>query len=82
VLGGGDVAPKCFEAGVEGIGRRAEQFVEASVDEATRSLAGVRVVGIVTGGAGVLDLRDGAVYAKGLVERAGDDRLESPAFRA
>ncbi|MFF1796526.1 hypothetical protein ACFVXQ_20280 [Kitasatospora sp. NPDC058263] len=79
VLGGGDVVPKGFEAGVEGIGRRAEQFVEAPVDETARALARVRVIGIVAGGTGMPDLRGGAVHAKGLAERAGDNRRDVPA---
>jgi hypothetical protein len=70
VLGGGDVVPQGFETRMEGIGRRAQEFVEVPVDEAASAVAGVRVVGIVAGRAGVPDLRGGAVRAKGLVESA------------
>jgi hypothetical protein len=82
VLGSGDVVPEGFEAGVKGIGRGTQQFVEASVDEAASALAGVRVVGIGAGGTGVPDLGCGAVRAKRLGEGAGDDRRESSAGRA
>ncbi|KWT63817.1 hypothetical protein ADL21_00145 [Streptomyces albus subsp. albus] len=82
VLGGGDVVPQGFETGVEGIGRRAQELVEAPVDETASALARVRVVGIAAGGAGMPDLRDGAVRAKGLVESAGDDRRDAAAGRA
>jgi hypothetical protein len=81
VLGGGDVVPQGFETRMESIGRRAQEFAQAPVDEAASALAGVRVVRIVAGGAGVPDLRGGAVLAKGLVESAGDDGRDYVARR-
>ncbi|MFE9171666.1 hypothetical protein ACFYNZ_19465 [Streptomyces kebangsaanensis] len=82
VLGGGDVVPEGFEAGMEGIGRGTQQLVEPPVDETASAPAGVRVVGIGAGRTGVPDLRSGAVSAKGLVEGAGDDRRDASADRA
>jgi hypothetical protein len=67
---------------MKGIGRGTEQFVEAPVDETASALAGVWMVGIAAGGAGVPDLRGGAARAKGLVESAGDDRRDASAGRA
>ncbi|GGJ99927.1 hypothetical protein GCM10011583_34170 [Streptomyces camponoticapitis] len=63
-------------------GRSAQQLVETLVDETASALTGVRIVGIAAGWAGVPDLRGGAVCAKGLVERAGDDRRDASAGRA
>lgn len=79
MLGGGDVVPQGFETGMEGSGRRAQELVEAPIDETASALTGVRVIGLAAGGAGVPDLRHGAAQAKGLVQSAGDDRRDAAA---
>ncbi|MEV8311857.1 hypothetical protein AB0P36_32155 [Streptomyces flavidovirens] len=54
VLGGGDVAPEGFEPGMQSMGGRTQQFVEAPVDQASDALAGMRIVRV--GAGGTLDL--------------------------
>ncbi|QHE74028.1 hypothetical protein GFS60_07712 (plasmid) [Rhodococcus sp. WAY2] len=73
MLGGRDVVPQRLQPGMQRRRRRAQDSVEALVDEAAAALPRMRVGGVAAGRAVMPDGEGGAVLAAWLVQGAGDD---------
>lgn len=82
VFGTGEVVPQCLQSGMKRHRRRAEDLVEALVDQAANALAGMRIGRVAAGRAVVPDGARGAVLTARFGGGARDDGSGLPARTA